>query len=348
MRVVTTVPQHSLRETSTAAADIEARGFDGLCSLENRHEPFMPLAVAALATHKVELATGIALAFVRSPMALAHVAWDLKEASNGRFVLGLGPQIKAHNEKRYSVPWTAPVPRMRELVTAVRAIWSAWRDGTPLCHAGEHYRFTLMPPNFVPESSTLPLPPITLAAVGPAMLKLAAEAADGVRLHPFCTRKYFEQTVAPTIERGLAKIGRARASFEINGGGFVATGADDATVAKMLDWVRYRIAFYASTPAYWPVLEAEGLQALGPRLNALTKQGRWDALAQEIPDRLLEACTAIGRHDQIASAIDKRFGGLIDTVHASASSEQPSDMPAEVIAQIQALPAAFKGFHSGA
>ena len=230
----------------------------------------------------------------------------------------------------------------------MRAIWTAWRDGTALRHEGEHYRFTLMPPNFVPESSTLPLPPITLAAVGPAMLKLAAEAADGVRLHPFCTRTYFEQTVAPTIERGLAKIGRARASFEINGGGFVATGADDATVAKMVDWVRYRIAFYASTPAYWPVLEAEGLQALGPRLNALTKQGRWDALAQEIPDRLLEACTAIGRHDEIASAIDKRFGGLVDTVHASASSEQPSDMPAEVIAQVQALPAAFKGFHSGA
>ncbi len=344
MRVVTTVPQHSLHEASSAAADIEARGFDGLCSLENRHEPFMPLAVAALATCKVELATGIALAFVRSPMALAHVAWDLKESSAGRFVLGLGPQIKAHNEKRYSVPWSAPVPRMRELVTALRAIWTAWRDGTPLRHEGEHYRFTLMPPNFVPESSILPLPPITLAAVGPAMLKLAAEVADGVRLHPFCTRKYFEQTVAPTIERGLAKVGRARASFEINGGGFVATGADDEAVKKMVDWVRYRIAFYGSTPAYWPVLEAEGLQALGPRLNELTKQGRWDALAQEIPDSLLEACTAIGRHDQIASAIEKRFGGLIDTVHASASSEQPSDMPAEVIAQIQRLPAAFTGF----
>ena len=190
MRVVTTVPQHSLSAASRAAADIEARGFDGLCSLENRHEPFMPLAVAALATHKVELATGIALAFVRSPMALAHVAWDLKESSNGRFVLGLGPQIKAHNEKRYSVPWTAPVPRMRELVQALRAIWTAWRDGTPLRHEGEHYRFTLMPPNFVPEGSALPLPPITLAAVGPAMLKLAAEFADGVRVHRFCTRRY--------------------------------------------------------------------------------------------------------------------------------------------------------------
>ena len=344
MRVVTTVPQHQLQAAAAAAVDIEARGFDGLCTLENRHEPFLPLAVAALATQRIELATGIALAFVRSPMALAHVAWDLKESSHGRFVLGLGPQIKAHNEKRYSVPWTAPVPRMRELVTALRAIWSAWRNGTPLRHEGEHYRFTLMPPNFTPESSALPLPPITLAAVGPAMLKLAAESADGVRLHPFCTRNYFEQTIAPTLERGLARVGRPRQHFEINGGGFVATGADNAAVEKMLEWVRYRIAFYGSTPAYWPVLEAEGLAALGPRLNELTKQGRWDALAKEVPDRLLEACTASGRHDQIADAIAARFGGLTDTVHASASSEQPSDMPAEVIAKIQRLPAAFTGF----
>ena len=346
MRVVTTVPQHSLHEASRAAAEIEARGFDGLCALENRHEPFMPLAVAALATHNVELATGIALAFVRSPMALAHVAWDLKESSAGRFVLGLGPQIKAHNEKRYSVPWTAPVPRMRELVHALRAIWTSWRDGTPLRHEGEHYRFTLMPPNFVPEGSALALPPITLAAVGPAMLKLAAEVADGVRLHPFCTRRYFEQTVAPSIERGLAKAGRARANFEINGGGFVATGADDKSVSEMVDWVRYRIAFYGSTPAYWPVLEAEGLKDLGPRLNELTKQGRWDELAQQVPDSLLEACTAIGRHDQIAAAIEQRFAGLIDTVHASASSEQPSDMPTSVIRAIQRLPTAFTGFRT--
>ena len=344
MRVVTTVPQDNLRAASSAAAAIETRGFDGLCSLENRHDPFLPLGVAALATSHIELATGIALAFVRSPMALAHSAWDLKEAAQGRFVLGLGPQIKAHNEKRYSVPWSAPVPRMRELVTALRAIWAAWQHGTTLRHEGEHYRFTLMPPNFVPEASALPPPPITLAAVGPAMLKLAAEVADGVRLHPFCTRNYFEQTVAPIITTGLVKVGRPRAHFEINGGGFVATGPDDATVAKMAEWVRYRIAFYGSTPAYWPVLAAEGLAELGPRLNALTKLGRWDDLAQEIPDRLVEACAAIGRHDEIAPIIAKRFGGLIDTVHASASSEQPSDLPAAVIADIQRLPAAFTGF----
>lgn len=346
MRIVTTLPQHDLRAAQAAAGDLEARGFDGICTLENRHEPFLPLAVAAIATTRIELATGIALAFVRSPMALAHVAWDLNETSRGRFVLGLGPQIKAHNEKRYSVPWGPPVPRMRECVASLRAIWHAWRTRTRLRYEGAHYRFTLMPPNFVPEASTLPPPPITLAAVGPAMVALAAEVADGVRLHPFCTRNYFERTIAPTLARGLARAGRARSAFEINGGGFVATGADDAAVAQMVEWVRYRIAFYASTPAYWPVLAAEGLAALGPRLNDLTKQGQWDQLAREVPDELLEGCTAIGRHDQIVDAITRRFAGLVDTVHASASSEHLSDLPAEVIAAVQRLPSTFTGFRT--
>lgn len=344
MRIVTTLPQHDLRAAQAAAAALEARGFDGLCSLENRHEPFLPLAVAALATARVELATGIALAFVRSPMALAHTAWDLQLAAGGRFVLGLGPQIKAHNEKRYSVPWSAPVPRMRECVQALRAIWHAWQTGERLRYEGTHYRFTLMPPNFTPEPSAHAPPPITLAAVGPAMLTLAAEVADGVRLHPLCTRRYFEDTVAPTLHRGLERSGRARANFEINGGGFIATGADDAAVSKMAEWVRYRIAFYGSTPAYWPVLEAEGMAALGPRLNAMTKQGLWDQIANEVPDKLLEACAAIGRYDQIAGAIGQRFGGLIDTVHASTSSEILSELPARVIAEVQRLPQTFSGF----
>ena len=346
MRIVTTLPQHDLRATQSAAQELESRGFDGLCSLENRHEPFLPLAIAALATTRVELATGIALAFVRSPMALAHTAWDLQQAASGRFVLGLGPQIKAHNEKRYSVPWTAPVPRMRDCVLALRAIWQAWQHDTRLRYEGTHYRFTLMPPNFTPAPSAHAAPPITLAAVGPAMLELAAAVADGVRLHPFCTRNYFDQTVAPILTRGLERRGCERHHFEINGGGFIATGADDAELSKMVEWVRYRIAFYASTPAYWPVLAAEGLDALGPRLNALTKQGLWNQIAREVPDKLVEACAAIGRHDQIAAAIARRYGGIVDTVHASTSAEIQSALPAEVIAKIQQLPQGFVAFRA--
>jgi probable F420-dependent oxidoreductase len=344
MRIVTTVPQHDLRTTASAARALEARGFDGLVTLENRHDPFLPLAAAALATTRTELATGIALAFVRSPLALAHTAWDLNVASGGRFVLGLGPQVKAHNEKRYSVPWEPPVARMRDCVGALRAIWSAWHARQPLRYEGRYYRHTLMPPNFVPEASAHPQPPITLAAVGPAMARLAAEVADGVRLHPFCTRRYIERVIAPAIDAGLARSGRAREHFEINGGGFIASGATAQAVREMSEWVRYRIAFYASTPAYWPVLEAEGLGELGPRLNELTKRGAWDALAAEVPDELLAACSAIGPHGDIAERIGERYAGLVDTVHASASSEIESDLPASVLSAIKALPSAFRGF----
>lgn len=344
MRVLNTIAQHDLTAAASAAEECEARGFHGICTLENRHDPFLPLAVAATRTSRLELSTGVAIAFLRSPMSVAHIAWDLNTSSGGRFVLGLGPQIRAHNEKRFSVPWGPPVPRLREYVQALRAIWQAWRSGDRLRYEGEHYTFTLMPPNFVPEDPGFRFPPVTLAAVGPAMLRLAGEVADGVRLHPFCTRRYFDGTVRPQIERGLAVGNRSRAHFEISGGGFVATGPDDAAVAAALDWVRYRIAFYASTPAYWPVLEAEGLADLGPRLNALTKNGQWDALAREVPDELLHACAAIGRHDEIAAAIEQRFGGLADTLPVSASAEKPSDLPAAVLGDVARIPCAFTGF----
>jgi len=347
MRIITTIAQHDLGAAGVAAARAEAQGYSGIVTLENRHDPFLPLAVAATSTARIELATGIAIAFLRSPMSTAHIAWDLQASSGGRFVLGLGTQIKAHNEKRFSVPWGPPVPRLREYVQALRAIWRSWQLGDRLCFEGEHYTFTLMPPNFVPESIPCPPPPITLAAVGPAMLRLAGEVADGVRLHPLCTRTYLEQHVLPQIGAGLARSGRSRERFEINGGGFIATGPDDASVAKMLAWVRQRIGFYASTPAYWPVLEAEGMADLGPRLNALTKAGAWERLAAEVPDTLVQACTAVGRHDEIADVVARRFGGLVDTLPVSASYDLPGDLPSAVLAALSRIPRRFVGFTAG-
>ena len=344
MRILTIIPQHNLLASKAGAEAMEARGFTGISTLENRHDPFMPLAVAATCTSRLELSTGIAIAFLRSPMSTAHITWDLNEASSGRFVLGLGTQIRAHNEKRFSVPWGPPVPRLREYVRSLRAIWHAWKTGERLRFEGEHYRFTLMPPNFVPEGSGLPAPPVTLAAVGPAMVKLAGEVGDGVRLHPFCTRRYFDATIKPQIERGLAMSGKPRRHFEINGGGFIATGPDDETVEHMAEWVRYRIGFYASTPAYWPVLEAEGYADLEPKLNHMTKAGEWDQLAGAVPDALLQACTAIGRHDEITRVIERRFAGMSDTLQASASAEHPSDMPPDLVEEIRALPSVFTGF----
>lgn len=344
MRVTTTIPQHNLRAVAPVAQAIEDAGYDGIMTLENQHDPFLPLGIAATCTERVELATGIAISFLRSPMSAANIGWDLNEASGGRFVLGLGTQIRAHNEKRFSVPWSAPAPRMREYLGALRAIWRTWKYDEKLNFEGEHYRFTLMTPNFVPESSGLALPAITLAAVGPAMLRVAGELADGVRLHPFCTRRYLEEAVLPRITDSLEKAPRERENFEIAGGGFIATGADNEAVAKAREWVRYRIAFYASTPAYWPVLEMHDLGDLGRKLNTMTKAGKWDAIAVEISDEILHLFAAVGRHDEIAAAIADRFGGLADTIHASNSSQIQADYPPDLIADIQAIEQTFKEF----
>jgi probable F420-dependent oxidoreductase len=344
MRIVTTIPQHNLREVPAVAATIEAAGYDGIMTLENRHDPFLPLAVAATCTDRVELVTGVAISFLRSPMSAANLTWDLNEASGGRFVLGLGTQIKAHNERRFSVPWSAPVPRMREYVEALRAIWRAWKFGERLRYEGEHYRFTLMIPNFVPEGSGLDLPVVTLAAVGPAMLRLSAEVADGVRLHPFCTQKYLTETVMPRLCLGLDKVRRKRETFEISGGGFIATGANDEAVAAAAQWVRSRVAFYASTRAYWPVLETHDEGDLGRKLNRMTRDGQWDRMAAEVSDDVLRLFAAIGRHDEIAARIEQRFGGFTDTIYASTSSQVRADLPPDLIADIRRIPAAFAGF----
>jgi len=342
VRVFTTLPQEDLRKVGPAAQAIEATGYTGVSTQENRHDPFLALAVAGVATQNIELHTGVAISFPRSPMVAANIGWDLAASTGGRFTLGLGSQIRAHNEKRFSVPWTPPAPRMREYIQAVRAIWAAWKGDGKLSYEGKHYRFTLMTPNFVPEPYDAPAPRIGLAAVGPSMLKVAAEESDGAKLHIFCTRKYLENKIMPILSEGLAKTGRGREKFEISGGGFVVTGKDDEAVAKLFEFVRYRVAFYGSTPAYWPVFEEEGLSELGPKLNAMTKEGKWDKIAGEVSDDVVHRFAAVGRHDQIAKAIEQRFGGLVDSVSASANSSKPADMPPDLLQDIVRIPMRFK------
>ena len=346
MRIMTTLPQRDLRLVADAARAAEAQGYDGVVTLENRHEPFLSLGVAAVATERLQLATGVAIAFPRSPMVTASTAWDLQLASRGRFVLGIGPQVRAHNENRFSVKWSPPAPRLREYVKAMRAIWRCWETGEKLKFEGEHFRFTLMTPNFTPPSLHLPMVPVQLAAVGPHTLRLAGEVADGVRLHAFCTRTYLEQMVMPKLAEGWAKSGRTRESFEIHGGGFVATGATEEEVAKKVDWVRMRVGFYGSTPAYWPVLEAHGLGDLGRKLNAMSKQGQWAAMTREISDDVVRLFAAVGTHREIAGAIKQRFAGS-DSVSASATSEEGSDLPPDVIQDIQRIQTRFAGYGAG-
>lgn len=346
MKVLTTLPQADLNEIPNAARTAEAAGFDSIATMENRHDPFLSLGVAAVNTSDITLTTAVAIAFPRSPMVVANTAWDLQNASRGRFVLGLGPQIKPHNEKRFSVPWSPPAPRLREYVQALRAIWRSWQTGERLRFEGDHYTFTLMTPNFVPPSTDQPRVPVTLAAVGPLTLRLSGEVADGVRLHPFCTRAYLEDVVLTHIREGFEKSGKRRENFEIAGGGFVATGETDEEVAKIVEWVRYRIAFYGSTPSYWPVLEHHDLGDLGRKLNAMTKAGQWDDMAAEISDDVVALFAAIGRYDELPERIAARFGGVVDLVYASMSSDVRPNIPPDVITNIQAIPTEFESFES--
>lgn len=346
MKILTTLPQGDLRAVPAAVAAAEAAGFDAVITMENRNEPFLALGVAAVSSKSIGLATGVAIAFPRSPMVVANAAWDLQIASQGRFVLGLGPQIRPHNEKRFSTSWSPPVPRMREYVQALRAIWRSWELGEKLRFEGEHYTFTLMTPNFIPVSTGQASVPITIAAVGPHSLRLAGEACDGVRLHPFCTRAYLERVCMPRIAEGMAKTARNRKHFEITGGGFIATGATDEEVAKALEWVRYRIAFYGSTPSYWPVLDHHGHSDLGRKLNRMTKDGKWSTIASEVSDDVVGLFAAIGRYDELVSAVDRRFGGASDAVFASTSQDIQPAIPSDVLQDIQAISTPFEGYQS--
>jgi probable F420-dependent oxidoreductase len=347
MKIFTTLPQDDLKKVPAAAAAAEAAGYDGVMTLENRHDPFLPLAVAATASARMQLLTSVAIAFPRSPMVVANLGWDLQAASGGRFVLGLGSQVRGHNERRFSVPWRAPAPRLREYIAALRAIWRCWKDGEKLAFEGEHYQFSLMTPAFVPEAMAAPPPAVTIGAVGPAMLRLAAEACDGVRLHPFCTRRYQENVVAPLMAAGLEQRALARANFEITGGGFIATGADEEAVDARVAWVRQRVAFYGSTRAYWPVLEQHGLEDLGLKLHDMVKAGKWRDLAGEISDDVLALFAVIGRHETLAKKVTERFAGLSDAIYASTAPELGSDMPPDLIAEIQRIPMEFSGFAPG-
>jgi probable F420-dependent oxidoreductase len=331
MRILTSVSGHDLNDIGDVCNNLETLGFTDLSAQENKQDAFLPLAIAATHSKSLKLRTSVSIAFARSPMSSAMMSWDIQAASKGRFTLGLGSQVKGHNVRRFSVPWSPPAPRMREYVQSVRAIWDCWENGTRLDYQGEHYQFSLMTPNFAPEPLGTPVPKIQIAAVGPAMMKVAAEECDGVMLHGFCTRKYLQERIMPRLEKGLRSAGRSRDQFEISGGGFVATGPDDEAVQKLFEWVRMRIGFYGSTPSYWPVFEVHGLQDLGLKLNEMSKKEQWDEMTKEIPDDVVHLFAAVGRHDELVGALTERFGGMTDIVGL------PEDTPPDVIQDVLAI-----------
>ena len=312
MKVDGGIPSVGIDEIVRVAKELEDVGYDGGLTAEMSHDPFLPLVIAAEHTERLELATGIAVAFARNPMTLANIGYDLQTFAKGRFRLGLGSQIKAHIETRFSMPWSHPAPRMRELILATRAIWDCWNDGTPLDFRGEFYRHTLMTPFFVPGPNPYDNPKISLAAVGTRMTEVAAEVADGIILHAFTTERYVREVTLPALERGFAKSGKSRDDFEISGPLFIVSGADEEELEKAKQGTKQQIAFYGSTPAYRGVLELHGWGDLQDELNRLSKQGEWVAMGDLITDDILDAFAIVGEPEDIPKAMLARYGGVVD------------------------------------
>ncbi|MFN2426180.1 MAG: TIGR03617 family F420-dependent LLM class oxidoreductase [Candidatus Binatia bacterium] len=320
----------SLAVAAGLARSHEAAGFDGVFTFDGPHDPFSSLALAAEHTD-LDIATGVAIALARSPMTVAQVAHDLQSFSGGRFTLGLGSQVRAHVEHRFSMSWTRPVSRMKEFVAALRAIFACWNDDAPLRFEGEFYSHTLMPPLLRPSPCEFGAPPILLAGVGRAMLEAAGEVADGCVLHPFHSQRYLDVFALPAIAAGRERrsdgpawpalaagpgrpIDDAATSFGLVAQVLVVTGADDAEMNSAREAVRAQIAFYASTPAYRPVLEAEGNGDLQVELRSLTKQGRWSEMSVLVDDAMLERFAVVGTPGDAGRELRRRYAGVATRV----------------------------------
>jgi len=296
------------------AVAAQADGYDGWWATETKIDAFLAAAIAGERTDRLQVGTGIAVAFARNPMSVAVQANDLQALTGGRFLLGLGSQIKPHVTKRFSMPWSGPAARMREFVLAVRAIWHAWETGEKLAFRGEIYRHTLMTPFFDPGPNPHGNPPIFLAAVGPLMTEVAGEVADGMLCHAFSTEKYVREVTLPALERGRAKAGKGLDGFQLTAPALVAAGETEQQIADALDGVRRQIAFYGSTPAYRPVLEVHGWGDLQTELNAMTQQGAWDRMSELIDDEVVRTFAVIGTPEEVVDELDRRYGDVASRV----------------------------------
>jgi probable F420-dependent oxidoreductase len=303
-----------LGDVADTAIRLQRRGYDCCWTAEINHDPFLPLVLAAEHTETIELGTSIAVAFARTPMTVANVAWDLHAYSAGRFILGLGSQIQRHIENRFSMPWSRPVRRMREFVLATREIWACWQNGTRLSFEGEFYTHKLMTPMFTPEPLAHPVPKVFVAAVGEAMTAMSGEVADGLLAHAFTTKRYFEEVTTPALLRGMQRSGRKRDDFQVSCPLFVVTGNDDAELAANAVGTRKQIAFYASTPAYRNVLDLHGWGDLQTDLHRLSHAGEWDQMGSLIDDEILNEFAVVAPVHDVAKKVRERCDGVIDRV----------------------------------
>jgi probable F420-dependent oxidoreductase len=296
------------------AAELEAVGFDGAYTFEGQNDPFISLAAAAMNTERMELMTSIAVAFARNPMSLAYQANDLQLLSGGRFILGLGTQVKAHIERRFNMPWSKPAARMREMVRAVKTIWDCWESGEKLKFEGEFYQHTLMSPTFSPGANPHGAPKIYIAGVGPLMTQVAAEVGEGLFVHPFHTPQSLAQLTLPAVQAGLDAAGKQRSDFDIAAQVITATGLDEEQMAAAEFSCRSQIAFYASTPAYLPVLAAHGWEDMQAETNRLSREGKWAEMAALVDDEILHTFAVVGEPAQVARQLVERFDGQVERV----------------------------------
>jgi len=300
----------TIDEAGNSARVAEDCGYDGWWAVETQVDPFLACAIAAERTERIDIGTAIAVAFARNPMTVAVAANDLHAVSGGRFVLGLGSQIKPHIERRFSMTWSKPAARMREFILAVRAIWAAWENGSELDFEGDFYTHTLMTPFFDPGPNPHGNPDIFLAAVGPLMTEVAGEVADGIFCHGFSTERYVREVTVPALERGRAKAGKELEGFKISAPGFVVARDSEEEREAGANFVKYQIGFYGSTPAYKPVLELHGWGDLHDELHRMTKAGEWDDIAGIVSDEVLNTFAVIGTPEEAVAELKRRYGDI--------------------------------------
>jgi probable F420-dependent oxidoreductase len=335
MRIATTVPTQDPARSGELFAELESIGYDTGFSFESNHDPFLPLALASATTSQLRLGTAVAIGFARNPMVLANIGTDLQRITGGRFVLGLGSQVRPHIEKRFSETWSRPAARMRELVLAIRAIWDCWEGNAELDFRGEFYRHTIMAPAFDPGPNPFGPPPIFLGGFGPRMIRTAGEVADGFIVHPFNSRRSVEEVVLPALREGAESGGRDASAIELVWVTMVVTWSNDEEQETALRSARDQLAFYGSTPAYAPVLELHGLGELHLELNRMSKQGRWGEMGDLVPDELVEELAVVGERSRIAPRLVARAAGVTDSVSlVNNRNPDPSNF-ADIVAAVR-------------
>ena len=339
MKVFTGIPRDDLGKIPDHARWVEDMEYDGINTNEDFSSPFMALTLTAEHTSQALLGTSIAVVFPLSPMNVAYMSWELQKFSRGRFRLGMGSQVKGHIERRFSTPWEAPGPRMREYILSLKAIWDSFQNGGPLRFQGDHYNFSLMTPHFNPGPIEYPPPEIFIAAVGPYMFRLAGELCDGVLPHGFMTPKYMDEVGLPNLEKGLQKSGRTLKDIQIGTGGFLVMGENEEELGAALEAARRRIAFYGSTRTYKGVMDIHGWGDVCLELNRLAAAGQWDEMPAKITDEMVETFATIGTYDQIIEKVQARFGGYATQIGFTLPVDKPGDEERlrDKIKQLQAI-----------